>query len=302
MKDPLRASYRFCATVARREARNFYPSFLLLPSDRRRSMCALYAFLRHSDDLADQAGEASVKRTRLDAWRLELDAALAGRAELSDWPGWPALADTVSRHAIPPRYLRALLDGVGCDLEPRPFATFDELHAYCYQVASAVGLCCLHIWGYRSEGGKAESLAEACGVALQLTNILRDVGEDARNGRVYLPRDDMQRFGVEPDDLMAASAGEPLRRLLEFEGRRAYECYRQAQSLGPLVAPVGRPVLQTIVGVYRSLLDEIDRRGYDVLTRRIAIPSWRKVAIMARAYAWRFGPTVSRGVEAPPLR
>src|SRR4051812_26269549 len=198
MIDPLRSSYRFCCDLSRREARNFYYSFLLLPADRRRSMCALYAFLRHTDDLADEPGPADTKRSALDSWRLDLDRSLAGHPD--SWPGLPALADTVRRHAIPPKHLNDVIDGCLMDLEPRPYATFDDLYAYCYRVASAVGLSCLHIWGYRSESGRAEQLAEACGIALQLTNILRDVREDARSGRIYLPREDLDRFGVDPEE------------------------------------------------------------------------------------------------------
>jgi phytoene synthase len=293
MTPELAESYAHCAEVARREARNFYPSFLLLPADPRRSMCALYAFLRRSDDIADDAGTAPAKRAALDAWRTALDAALRAGVEPAPspgsdgWPGWPALADTVRRHAIPARYLGETLDGVESDIEPAPFDTFDELYGYCYRVASAVGLCCIHIWGFRSEGGRAEELAEAAGLALQLTNIVRDVGEDARNGRVYLPREDLDRFGVRPEDLVAGRAGEPLRRLLAFEARRAYDYYDRARPLADLVSPEGRPVLAAIVGVYRALLDEISRRGYDVLARRVTLPAWRKAAIAARAYAGR---------------
>ena len=125
--------------------------------------------------------------------------ALSGQSAV--WPGFPALADTVSRHAIPGDLLEKAIDGVSMDVEPRRFATFDDLEDYCYHVASVVGLCCLHIWGYRSEGGKAERLAEACGIALQLTNIIRDVREDARNGRIYLPEEDLARFRVDPAEL-----------------------------------------------------------------------------------------------------
>ncbi len=173
----LRASDEFCRRLSRREARNFYYSFLVLPPERRRSMCALYAFMRHTDDLADEPGEVADKRAALETWRADLDRALEGQPDA--WPGLPALAHAVHRHGIPPKYLHEVIDGVAMDLEPRPFPTFEDLYAYCYRVASAVGLCCLHIWGYRSEGGRAESLAESCGIALQLTNILRDVREDA---------------------------------------------------------------------------------------------------------------------------
>ena len=282
----LEESYRFCAAVARREARNFYAAFRLLPASRRRSMCALYAFLRQTDDLADEPGSAQGKAQALDAWRQALEAALAGDG--GAWPGLPALADTVQRYAIPAHLLHAVIEGVERDIQPRGFATFAELADYCYHVASVVGLSCLHIWGYRSEGGQAERLAERCGIALQLTNILRDIRDDAENGRIYLPRDDLARFGVEPQEL--AAAGPPsdrVRALLAFEGQRAYEYYEAARPLARLVDPVGRPVLRTIVGIYRALLDEIARRDYHVLDGRISLPTWRKITIALRALAGR---------------
>jgi phytoene synthase len=176
-----------------------------------------------------------------------------------------------------------VIDGVLMDIEPRPYLTFDELYRYCYHVASAVGLSCIHIWGFRSEGGRAEQLAESCGIALQLTNILRDVREDARAGRIYLPREDLDRFGVGPEDLAADRPSRALRDLFAYEARRADEYYAQAGPLVRLVAPVGRPVLRAIVGIYRSLLDEIKSRDYDVLGARVALPPWRKTLITLRA-------------------
>jgi phytoene synthase len=280
----LRASYRLCSEIARREARNFYYSFLLLPPARRRSMCALYAFMRHTDDLADEPGPVAAKRTALKAWRSELESALADPAAARS-PILPALIDTVNRHAIPPRYLFDVLDGVEMDLEPRRFPRFDDLYTYCYRVASAVGLCCIHIWGFRSEGGRAEQLAESCGIALQLTNILRDVREDAANGRVYLPEEDLARFGVDPSDLASDALNPRLHDLLKFQADRAYDYYTRACPLVALVAPVGRPVLRAIVGIYRSLLDEIARRGYNVLSGRISLSPWRKAAITLRSLA-----------------
>ena len=284
MDDILRTSYDFCAGVSRREAKNFYYSFLVLPPRRRRSMCALYAFLRRTDDLADEPGTPSGKRDALTRWRDALDAALDGRPG-GDWPGMTALADTVARHAIPRQHLIAVIDGVAMDVEPSPFATFDDLYRYCYHVASAVGLACIHIWGYRSEGGRAEILAEKCGIALQLTNILRDVREDARMGRVYLPQEDLDRFGVTVDQLRAERPDPAVRALFEFEGGRAYGYYADAAPLIRLVAPVGRPVLRAIVGIYRALLDEIARRDYDVLASRVSLSSWRKAAITLRSLA-----------------
>ena len=226
------------------------------------------------------------KERALRLWQNELDAALV--AEPVAWPGLLALADTVSRWAIPPVLLGEVIEGVSMDVRPRPFASFEELADYCYHVASVVGICCIHIWGYRSDGGRAERLAEACGIALQLTNILRDVREDAQSGRVYLPYDEMARFGVEPRDLDADQPSPALHDLLAFQAERALSYYEQARELVPLVDPVGRPVLLTIVGIYRALLDEIARRDYNVLGTRVVVPTWRKAAIALRALPRRF--------------
>jgi phytoene synthase len=286
MDPALAASYGFCSDLARREARNFYHAFRLLPRQGRLSMCALYAFMRHTDDLADEGGTAAEKERALARWREELDAAIAGRA--IRWPGLLALADTVARSGIPSYLLHEVIEGVSMDVEPRRYACFEELAHYCYHVASTVGLCCIHIWGYRSEEGKAERLAEACGIALQLTNIIRDVREDARSGRIYIPIDDLARFGVDPIDLDRERPCEPLRNLLAYEARRAYDLYDHARELVPMVNPAGRPVLLTIMGVYRALLDEIVRRDYNVLSGRVKVPAWRKAAIALRSLPRRF--------------
>ncbi|WP_165248508.1 phytoene/squalene synthase family protein [Paludisphaera soli] len=293
----LAESYSFCHEVARREARNFYHAFRLLPPDRRRAMCALYAFMRRSDDLADDDRPGVDRAEALIAWRADLADALEGRS--SSWPGLPALADAVHRFGIPPALLHEVIDGVEMDLAPRRFVEFDELADYCRHVASAVGLCCIHIWGYDSDGGRAERLADRCGLALQLTNILRDVREDAENGRVYFPQCDLDRFGVEDRDLLAAETGPELRRLLEEYAVRAYSCYDEAAGLVPLVDPVGRPVLLTIVGIYRALLDEIVRRRYDVLAGRTSVPRWRKVAIALRSLPSRYLGPRRRDAKSP---
>lgn len=281
MEACVRESYRFCSELSRREAKNFYWSFLLLPPSRRRSMCALYAFMRQTDDLADEPGEAETKRGLLARWRSDLDDSLSGNPR--DWPGFLALADSVRLHSIPSKYLHEVIDGVSMDLEPRPISSFEDLYQYCYRVASAVGLACIHIWGFDSENGKAEKLAEYCGIALQLTNILRDVKEDAQNGRVYLPQEDLDRFRVLKSDLIADHPSPELLALLEFEGNRAYEYFARSGELTRLVYPMGKPVLRAIVGIYRSLLDEISRRGYDVLSNRVSLPSWKKAAITVRS-------------------
>jgi phytoene synthase len=260
-------------------------------------MCALYAFLRRTDDLADEPGPAADKLDALRAWRLDLEAALAGDA--SAWPGMLALSDTVARHAIPAQLLHEVIDGVSRDIMRSRFVNFADLADYCYHVASVVGLSCLYIWGYRSDGGKAEKLAEDCGLALQLTNILRDLGADAREGRIYLPEDELARFGVEPSELAAVRPPNGrLRSLLAFQAERAYGYYDAVRQLVPLVAPIGRPVLLYIVGVYRSLLDEIVRRDYDVLSSRVSLSPWRKVAVGLLALGGGFA---ARGRPAPAL-
>ncbi len=288
MDARLAASYAFCDKLSRREAKNFYYSFRLLPADRRRSMCALYAFMRHTDDLADEPGDPTAKVEALKAWRRALD------GHPDPWPGLPALADTRARHDIPAQSLHDVIDGVEMDLTPRVYPTFDDLYTYCYRVASAVGLCCLSIWGYRSDGGRAEAMAEACGVALQLTNILRDVGEDARNGRVYLPQDELAEAGVSLDDLKDDRPNDAARALFRRQADRAYAYYKTSAPLATLVEPVGRPVLGAIVGIYWALLDEIVRRDFDVLTTRISLPGWQKVAIALAAFPSRFAPSLTR--------
>lgn len=296
----LHDSHDFCRRIARREAKNFYPAFLLLPADRRRAMCALYAFMRQTDDIADGPGSVAEKRASLTRWREDLDGALAD--DLRGWPGWPALAETVARHKVPAHALHDVIRGVAMDLEPRPFATYDILRDYCDHVATAVGICCIHIWGFRSDGGRAEALAQACGQALQLTNILRDVGEDARNGRVYLPQDDLADFCVGNEELLAERVSPRLRMLLAHESVRAYEQYDRAEPLVDLIDPVGRPVLRAIMGIYRALLDEINRRDFEVLAARIAVPRWRKALIALAALRGRFARPTSRGVEAGALK
>ena len=200
--------------VARSRAKNFYYSFLLLSKPQRNAMCAIYAFMRYCDDLSDDPG---ANRAAIERWRAEMEDALEGR--FSEHPVWPAFHHTVRRFGIPHEYFRAMIDGVLSDLEPRRFETFDELYRYCYQVASVVGLTIIHIFGFDTR--TALPLAEKCGVAFQLTNILRDIREDAALGRIYLPAEDLRRFGVTEDDLRAGNRNEAFLRLMRFEAARA---------------------------------------------------------------------------------
>jgi phytoene synthase len=276
MKTAVGDSYSYCQSLARRTGRNFYFSFLTLPRRLFRDMCVLYAFMRHTDDLGD-SGERSLpeRRTDLKDWRTSLDAALQGHASNSRI--LPALADVTLRHNIPSEYLHDVISGVESDLTPRIFPTFAELSQYCYQVAGAVGLCCIHIWGFRDEQARARAID--CGLAFQLTNILRDLGEDARMGRIYLPQDDLERFGYSEVDLRNSVQNERFRALMQFEVARARQYYASGAELHEHLNPAGQPVLSAMFRIYSSLLREIEKRDYDVFSRRVRVSSLRKLAI-----------------------
>ena len=272
-----RQSYAWCERLARQAAGNFYHAFRLLPPEKRRAMCALYAFFRITDDLSDGPGSVEDKRLPLRDWREALRASLQGEYR---HPLYPALHDTVRRFGVPVRHLEEVIDGVCMDLDVSCYASFDELYRYCYLVASAVGLSCIHVWGFR---GSAEKPAEAAGIALQLTNILRDVGEDAARGRIYLPSEDLAQFGYSTESLQAGRCDEAFRALMRFEADRAYAFYEQARPLAGLLSGQGRAVFQVILQTYRALLDAIVARDFDVFSSRVHLGRWHKVWLALRA-------------------
>jgi 15-cis-phytoene synthase len=276
-------SYQYCRQVARARAKNFYLSFLLLRPEQRDAMCAVYTFMRYCDDLSDEPGAQTSPQT-MERWRADLRAALAG--EYGDYPGWPAFHDTVRRFGIPHEYFEEMIDGVTSDLSPRTFARFPELYRYCYQVASVVGLTIIHIFGYSST--KALELAEKCGIAFQLTNILRDVREDAAMGRVYLPADELARFRVTEEELRRDTPSAAFRELMRFEVNRARSYYDEAAPLLNLVDDQSRSSLWALMEVYSRLLRRIEQSGYDVLSQRVALPTWEKVGILVQARLKRF--------------
>jgi len=262
--------------VAKKRAKNFYYSFVLLDRDRKNAMCAVYAFMRYCDDLSDEPGAT---RTAMDRWREALTEALDGRPDAN--PAWPAFLDSVARYQIPHRYFYEMIGGVASDLESRAIQTFDELYQYCYHVASVVGLTTIHIFGFTSP--EAILLAEKCGVAFQLTNILRDIREDTELGRVYLPAEDLARFGVLIDDIRHARRTGRFGRLMEFEIDRARRYYRESAPLLNLIRPESRPSLWALIAIYSSLLDHIAEAHFDVLTRRISLSTAEKIWIVLRA-------------------
>jgi phytoene synthase len=268
-------SYAWCRRLARSQARNFYYSFLLLSREKRRAMCAIYAFMRYCDDLSDAEGVGD-RAAAIAKWEQDLRAALDGAPP--DHPLWPAFADAVARFQIPRRYFLEMIKGVRSDLATRRIQTFEELYDYCYHVASVVGLTIIHIFGFRGE--ESLDLAEKCGIAFQLTNILRDVGEDAARGRVYLPAEDLQKFGVSPETF------EPRAQFLElmaFEAGRARRYYRESAPLIERIDPSSRASLRALIGIYSRLLERIVESNYDVLKRRIRVPVWEKMRVLAAA-------------------
>lgn len=284
MQPSLIRSYRYCEDLARREAGNFYPAFRVLPPAQRLSMCALYSFMRIADDLSDEPNPIAVKRASLSRWRVGLEAALHGSYT---HPSHEALAHTVHKHRLPSIYLHDVVDGVEMDLEPVAYATFADLKVYCYRVASAVGLACIHIWGFTRDRAKVH--AEQAGLAFQLTNILRDLGEDAGRGRVYLPREDLVRFGYSLDKLGRGYRDESFRDLMRFEVARARAYYTAAAPLTSLLAPPGRAVYQVMAKTYRGLLDAIEARDYDVFSSRVRVGKWRKMLYALEALPTRWG-------------
>jgi phytoene synthase len=301
--------YDYCERLTKQKAGNFYYSFCGLPAPQYRAMCVLYAFMRVTDDCGDAENRTLPQRVAdLDAWRQLLTESLRTDWSSDAMSGWPeparlvlpAMRAVAERFAVPHEHLLAVVRGVQSDLEfeisnlnsqipdlkSQPaaarFQTFEELANYCYLVAGAVGLCCIHIWGFH--GDDAIPRAIDCGTAFQLTNILRDVGEDAAAGRVYLPAEDLQRFGVTVEDLVAKRCDDRFRALMAFEAERAKTAfYASAEKLLPCLEPHGRPILKAMLQLYGGLLQEIERRRFDVFRQHISLPRWRKLWIAADA-------------------
>lgn len=286
--DPrLSEAYAVCRGIARREAKNFYYAFIALPPARRNAICAIYAFMRKADDLSDDESiPRDERRSRLDTWLNEWKSVCNGG--VTNDLVFVAVRDAVARFAIPLSLLDELVAGVTMDLdraaggEPDTYATFADLYRYCYLVASVVGLVCIRIFGYTDV--RAEKLAEETGIAFQLTNILRDVAEDAERNRVYLPIDDLEKHGVPLESLLHRVPGKPPSKeeralLMEIAGR-AENYYLSAEKLLPYIDRESRPAMRVLVAIYHALLKRIELADYDVFSRRASVPFRQKLAIL----------------------
>ena len=288
MKPDLIASYKSAEAVARSRS-NFYYSFVVLPPEKRRAFCAVYAFMRHCDDISDGADSRDAKESKLRDWRLKLDAVFDGHIPQNGI--LPAFLDTVTSFSIPAEYFHWVIDGAEMDLSIFQYETFDELYRYCFNVASAVGLVCLQIFGFRDPSAK--KYAEDCGIAFQLTNILRDVREDADLGRIYLPIEDLKRFGYSPEELRRGVLDERFRRLMQFETERTRDYYASARKLIPLVEEGSRPALWAMIQIYERILDRIEQRQFDVFRTPIHLAGREKLSIAMKAIAMRFVPGIA---------
>jgi 15-cis-phytoene synthase len=286
----LTTAYGVCRHIARTAAKNFYYGFMVLPRRKRNALSAVYAFMRHADDIADNpALSFQQRRERLSEFLDAYHAVAAGRP--TDDPVFMALRDSQQRFKIPTELLDKLVSGTLMDVSDEAplgtptdpvvtYRTFDELYAYCYHVASVVGLVCICIFGYRDKA--AEQLAEQVGVAFQLTNIIRDVKEDANLGRVYFPMEDLAHFGISAAELTAGADRSRLKPLFQMETARARDFYRAAEQLLPLIDEDSQPALWTLVSVYRGILDKIELKDYDVYAERVRLTTPEKIKIMAR--------------------
>jgi phytoene synthase len=279
MTPDLAAAYARCHEIARGARTNFYWSFAPLPARKRQAIEAVYAWMRRTDDIVDGASGPAAAAAELQRWREALTAVPG------DDPILLALGDTVREFQIPRQPFLDLLDGTAADLDVTRYATFAALYRYCYQVASCVGLIVLPIFGYEDEAALAP--AEECGIAFQLTNILRDVREDAGRGRIYLPAEDLRQFGVTEADIMQGRLTNEFRALMRFEVDRARQYYAQAEPLSALIHADARATLAVMVGVYRALLEKLARQDGDVFTRRVRLSGGEKAVVVARNW-WRY--------------
>jgi len=291
-------AYSVCKGITRTAAKNFYYAFMVLPRKKREALCAVYAFMRRCDDITDDESLPLPERLRkLDTWLDALHNAQQGQP--TDDPIILALTDAQRHFGVPAGLLDELAHGTAMDVEDSTntehaptipglvvqYRTFEDLRLYCYRVASVVGLVCIHIFGYRDPA--AEALAERCGLAFQLTNIIRDVKEDAGMGRIYLPEEDLVKFGLSAQEILGTPDAARFRPLLALEADRAREFYVAGDDLLAYISEDSQPALWVLVNIYRRLLEKIAEKQYDVFTAKVSLSTWDKLRILGKGFLKR---------------
>lgn len=295
MATDLQAAYQECRRITRREARNFYYAFVLLPPERRRAIYVSYAFCRYCDDAVDSESSTDEKLRRLAELRRLLELCYESQA---DEPVFVGLAQVARDYAIPREYFDDVLSGMEADLVKTRYQDFDELRRYCYQVASAVGLICIHIFGFKDDRAKAHAID--LGLAMQLTNIARDVKEDLEFGRIYLPQDELARFGCTEDDLRAGRVNDAFKELMRFQAQRARAYFQSGFQLLPYLNPRSRACVTVLGRIYSRLLDRIEAADYDVFSQRVSLSTTEKLGIMAQSWATAMWPRRTPGPYREP--
>ena len=288
---PVSQALRYCGEITKKRARNFYYGLKLAPQPQRSALFTIYAWMRCADDLVDDVSDDSRQCTaQIETFRANTDAALAGNEVDDDDPMWIALADIAQRFDVQPQFLHAMLDGQVDDLAGRQYESFEQLHEYCYRVASSVGLVCISIWGYTDQA--APELAIDRGIAFQLTNILRDYKEDYDVGRIYLPAEDFAAHDLSPQQLRDWSQPDKCRQFIYAQAQRARSYYDRSMPLDQMITPSCRPALWAMTTIYRSLLRKIQQQPAQIIeSKRVRLGAWHKGMIAFRA---KFGGVVTR--------
>jgi 15-cis-phytoene synthase len=270
---------QYCEEKAARSGSSFYYSFLFLPPDKRRAITALYAFCREVDDVVDECSDPGIASAKLAWWREEIGSAFGGEPQ---HPVSRALAPAVARFKLSLAQFHEIIDGMEMDLAQNRYPDFESLRLYCHRVAGVVGLLSAEIFGYRY-GGTLD-YAHELGLAFQLTNVVRDVGEDARRGRIYLPVDEIERFGIAPSDILLRRRSDGFIELMKFQIARARDCYARAFEHLPAEDRASQRPGLMMAAIYRALLDEIERDGCQVLTQRVSLTPLRKFWIASKTW------------------
>jgi len=272
-------SYQYCVDKTKQSGSSFTSSFRFLSPDRRQAMTVLYAFCREVDDVVDECSDADVARTTLNWWRNEVAAVFGGQPT---HPVCQALIPVVKRFNLPQEHLLEIIDGMEMDLDQPRYADFKSLQLYCYRVASVVGLLSAEIFGYTDR--ETLKYAHDLGIAFQLTNIIRDVGEDARRNRIYLPMDEMQQFGVTAADILNSRETENFQKLMAFQIERAQRFYDQALAHLPAVDRKAQRTGLIMAAIYRAVLEEVERSGCHVLKERVSLGTGYKLWLAIKAW------------------